>query len=459
MRSSFFVSLLVLGTIVAATSTAHAIPAFARRYGTSCQTCHIAFPKLTPFGEAFRRNGFAFPGQDEEFVKQDQIPLGQEAYRQMFPNAVWPGVLPASPPLAVGFNGAATIHPNKSSSSAQADNGAVVTLQNLIAEAHLWAGGAFSEHIAYYGEVTFADGGTDIEHAELHFNDLGLSPHLVNLYVGRGVPSLTSFAPHSSYIADTILPALSVAALYGADPGSTFSTLGQYNLVELNGMYRGRFIYSVGANDGANVDTRTSQNVTAHVGFKVGGMRLDGENATGTTGNPLKPWEETALTVDMFGTRSASHFANAVDATMFQDDLTYVLGGHLRGTVGSFELDSGLFQEWHNHATDTGTGVKALTQYDELSYVVFPWLVPAVRMEYVSLLPDGGARLNDVLFIAGAACLIRPNLKVTLTGLIEHANAAPTAGGWSLGSDGFANPAAGAVTEFEAIQVGLSFAL
>ena len=459
MRSSFFVSLLVIGTVVGATSTAEAIPAFARRYGTSCQTCHIAFPKLTPFGEAFRRNGFAFPGQDEEFVKQDQVPLGQEAYRQMFPNAVWPGTLAASSPLAIGFNGAVTIHPNKSSSSAQADNGAIVTLQNLAEEAHLWAGGAFSEHIAYYGEVTFADGGTDIEHAELHFNDLGLSPHLVNLYVGRGVPSLTSFGAHSSYIADTILPALAVTALYGADPDNSFSTLGQYNLVELNGMYRGRLIYSVGANSGANLDTRTSGNVTAHVGFKVGGMRLDGENATGGTGNPLKPWEETALTVDVFGTRSASHFANAVDPTMFQDDLTYVLGGHLRGTVGSLELNSGLFQEWHNDATDARVGVKAFTQYDELSYVVFPWLVPSVRMEYVSLLPDGGTRLNDVVFIAGAACLIRPNLKVTLTGLVEHSNGAPTAAGWSLGSDGLAAPIAGAVTEFEAIQVGLSYAL
>jgi hypothetical protein len=458
-NSSFFAALLVIGIVVGASSTAQAIPAFARRYGTSCQTCHIVFPKLTPFGEAFRRNGFKFPGQEEDYVKQEQIPLGQEAYKQMFPDAVWPGTLPASPPLAIGFNGTAVVHPSKTSSSAQADNGSVFTLQNLAAEAHLWAGGGFSEHIAYYGEVTFADGGTDIEHAELHFNDLGLSPHLVNFFVGRGVPSLTSFAPHSSYLADTILPALAVTALYGASPDSSFSTLGQYNLVELNGMYRGRFIYSVGVNDGANVDTRTSNNVTAHLGFKLGGMRLDGENATGATGDSLKPWQETALTVDAFGIRSASHFANATDATMFQDDLTYVLGGHLRGTVGSFELDSGLFQEWHNHATDTNIGVKALVQYDELSYVVFPWLVPAVRMEYVSLLPDGATRLNDVLFIAGATCLIRPNLKATVTGLVEHSNGAPTAGGWSLGSDGFAAPTAGAVTEFEAIEVGLVYAM
>jgi hypothetical protein len=457
--SPSFASLLIIGTIVGAASKAQAIPAFARRYGTSCQTCHVAFPKLTPFGEAFRRNGFKFPGQDEEFVKQDQVPLGQEAYKQMFPNTVWPGTLAASPPIAVGFNGSAVVHPTKSSSSATADNGAVFSLQNLAAEAHLWTGGAFSEHISYYGEVTFADGGTDIEHAELHFNDLGLSPHLVNLYVGRGVPSLTSFAAHSSFIADSILPALSVTALYGASPDTSFSTLGQYNLVEVNGMYRGRLIYSVGVNDGANVDTRTSKNVTGHLGFKVGGMRLDGENATGATGDPLKPWEETAVTVDVFGTRSASHFVNATDATMFQDDLTYVFGGHVRGTVGSFELNSGLFQERHNHATDMGVGVKALTQYDELSYVVFPWFVPAVRLEYVSLAPEGGAQLNDVLFIAGASFLIRPNLKATLTGLIEHSNGAPTAAGWSLGWDGVAAPTAGAVTEFEAIQVGLAYAL
>src|ERR1700690_1001944 len=115
MRSVLLGSLLIVGVVLGATSTAEAIPAFARRYGTSCQTCHVAFPKLTPFGEAFRRNGFKFPGRDEEFVKQDQIPLGQDAYREVFPNAVWPGTLSASAPLAVGFNGAVTIHPSKSS--------------------------------------------------------------------------------------------------------------------------------------------------------------------------------------------------------------------------------------------------------------------------------------------------------------------------------------------------------
>jgi hypothetical protein len=453
MRSFLVQALVVSVALLVSASAAQAVPAFARKYGTSCQTCHIVYPKLTPFGEAFRRNGFKFPGKDEDFIKQEIIPLGQEAYREVFPDAVWPGILPASPPLALGFNGAVVGHPSKSSAAAKADNGAGISLQNLVAEGHLWAAGSFSEHIAYFAELTFADGGVELEHAELHFNDLLGSPHLVNIYAGRGASTLTSFGAHSSYLADTIMPGLSVTALYGATSDS-FNTMGQYDLVEVNGMVHGRFIYSVGTNAGANVDVRKAENVYGHVGFKLGGMRLDGEGAPAL--DPKKPWAETALTIDAYGYRSASRFTNSAMPPTNQDDLTYVAGGHLRGTVGSFEINSGLSQEWHNHATADGRKVEALAHYDELSYVVFPWLVPAVRLEYVSLLPSGGERIGDLKILVGAAALIRPNLKLTLVGQIEHANGAPE-GGWApLG--GFAAPMMGSVTELESIQLGVAFA-
>jgi hypothetical protein len=139
------------------------------------------------------------------------------------------------------------------------------------------------------------------------------------------------------------------------------------------------------------------------------------------------------------------------------DDLTYVVGGHARATAGSFELDSGVYNEWHNHATDTGTGVKALAQYDELSYIVYPWFVPAVRLEYLGLSPDGGTRISDLRVMLGAAFLIRPNLKTTLVGLVEHANGAP-AGTWAA-AGGFEAPAVGSTaTDLEQINVGLAYA-
>ena len=101
------------------------------------------------------------------------------------------------------------------------------------------------------------------------------------------------------------MPGLSTTALYGATSDS-FNLVDQYNLIEVNGMVKGRFIYSIGINSGANLDVRNTENVYAHVGFKLGGMRLDGEGDTG--GNPNKPWAENALTVDAYGYRSASHF-------------------------------------------------------------------------------------------------------------------------------------------------------
>ena len=114
-------ALLMIAALVSIARPAAAIPAFARKYGTSCGTCHTIYPKLNPFGEAFRHNGFRFPGVDSDVVKQEPIPLGQDAYKKTFPHSVWPGTLPSSIPLGIGFNGQATFHPDRYSSAAQAE--------------------------------------------------------------------------------------------------------------------------------------------------------------------------------------------------------------------------------------------------------------------------------------------------------------------------------------------------
>ncbi|MFQ5748333.1 MAG: hypothetical protein ACE5H3_02615 [Planctomycetota bacterium] len=40
-------------------------PEFARKYGISCSTCHLAVPRLNDFGRRFRANGFQMPGTIE----------------------------------------------------------------------------------------------------------------------------------------------------------------------------------------------------------------------------------------------------------------------------------------------------------------------------------------------------------------------------------------------------------
>lgn len=61
---------LVALTVLAVTSSASATPAFARRYRTSCSTCHgWSFPYLNGWGTRFRDNGYQYPEGAEDSAR------------------------------------------------------------------------------------------------------------------------------------------------------------------------------------------------------------------------------------------------------------------------------------------------------------------------------------------------------------------------------------------------------
>src|SRR6267142_717301 len=415
---------IAAATLLALSSLpAHAIPAFARKYGTSCTTCHTVFPKLAPFGEAFRRNGFRFPGVDSDYIKQETITLRRSTSGDT-------ATLPAQVPLALGFNGDTVFHPVKDSSGAKADNGAAIVEADTIAEAHLWAGGSFSERTTFFGELVAST------HGEVS-------------------------------VEDALVPATSVTALTGATSDS-WNIGGHFNGLEVTGvLVSGRVDYSVGWNAGSNHDTRTAEDVYGHVGVKFGGMRLDGENGSGKAANADRPWEETAITLDAFAyhSRSTVTFPGAIagDPEIVQQNSANTVGGAIRAQWGSLELDSGLYYEKHSHAQSDGSSATALAQYDELSYVVVPWLVPAVRFEYTRLTPSsacgggGGAcpQVKDARLIPGIALLPYPNLKFTIAALLESASGVPP-GGW--GSSGGSSDGATSGVEFQNVTVSAAFA-
>src|SRR6202051_152280 len=55
----------VLGIFLSTCSPASALPAFARKYGMPCSSCHEAWPKLSPFGQQFKDNGYQM-GNDRD---------------------------------------------------------------------------------------------------------------------------------------------------------------------------------------------------------------------------------------------------------------------------------------------------------------------------------------------------------------------------------------------------------
>jgi hypothetical protein len=80
---SLFYAVFVLAAVLVDCHPAKAIPAFARKYGMPCSSCHEAWPKLSPFGQQFKDNGYQM-GNDRD------APIFQQA-------AYWPIALRITP--------------------------------------------------------------------------------------------------------------------------------------------------------------------------------------------------------------------------------------------------------------------------------------------------------------------------------------------------------------------------
>ena len=61
MRKPIISSMFMAVVFVFISTSADAIPAFARKYDAKCSACHLAFPQLNSAGRKFKEAGYAFP--------------------------------------------------------------------------------------------------------------------------------------------------------------------------------------------------------------------------------------------------------------------------------------------------------------------------------------------------------------------------------------------------------------
>ncbi|MFQ5587169.1 MAG: hypothetical protein ACE5GF_10190, partial [Thermodesulfobacteriota bacterium] len=183
--SQFISVVIITGTLLLSLSQqADAIPAFARKYQTSCMTCHSTFPKLNTFGETFRRNGYQIPDVDARYVKEKPVKLGAPAWKEVWPDGVWPGKLPGIPPLSL-----------MARSLYRYDEGEQVRHDFAFPdEIELLSGGTLGEDISFYGSIALVEddefGG--VERLFLQFDNLfaaKLLPRLINVKVGQFEPA------------------------------------------------------------------------------------------------------------------------------------------------------------------------------------------------------------------------------------------------------------------------------
>src|SRR6266536_2646921 len=176
---SWAVGLLILAVAFVVVPYSHAIPPFARQYGTSCSTCHIDFPKLNDFGKAFKDAGFKFPKDDENFIKVPPVMLGAPAQKEPFPNTIWPGVIQGMPPI--GFRYATffqVLSRNRNAFSPPSQDAPGIPLTDFQnGTLSIFMAGNFGSGIAYWIDDDIAAGGSGAEggmgDAYLKFVDIG----------------------------------------------------------------------------------------------------------------------------------------------------------------------------------------------------------------------------------------------------------------------------------------------
>jgi hypothetical protein len=424
-----------------APAPAAAIPAFARKYGTSCQTCHSVFPKLNAFGEAFRLNGLRMPKETEAMLREKPVSLGAPAYRRLWPKAVWPGSIPGNLPLAVNVQFADV------TSSTTAGH-AVKNDFQFPQEANLFAGGTLGDRISYFSELTFEDspdGSVDaqIEHASIAF-DSPIGPlNLLHIRLGKLAPILDDGFHEMWLMTDAAIDPLFAYNPIGLRGGAGLAEDISPTPIDLPAMVRGieaygiirhRLLYVAGIANGiastseGRFDANNAKDYYARVDYKFGGMGLDGFTGSEAV-IPEHNWRDNSVRVGTFvyrGNASGTGFPFTLDdgasvsledrrfvrtgvfASVFARDLN-VFGVYMRGsdTIDRFDSAGALAGTIEPHFD---------AWFIEADYVFYPWPWLFGAFRYQTLAP-GDPNVPELrTAVANVSALIRANVK----GLLEY---------------------------------------
>jgi hypothetical protein len=371
------------------TRNANAIPAFARKYKTSCVLCHSPFPRLTAMGDAFRLNGYKLPQADEIYVKEQPVSMGAEAYKEVFPEAIWPSTIPGIPPLAIRAVGDVNYHPFGSQTNRDEFN--------FPAEVSLLGAGSFGQDFAFFAQLEFEkeeDSTTTTPLAWLMWQNLfsGLiGEHHFNLKagnVGRQTIALPDTRNENSF---TIEDYLYVTELdLDNEPGFQADGYGRH------------WRYGVGIveTDSENSD----KDFYGAVAFKIGGLGYDGSGAKSEAGGvgttPSGYWRDDSVLFGGFAYRS--HIG--VNADPYDR-----IGGDVRVNYKDFSVAGGYI-----HGSNDQTEENKNIWFGEAYYFVFPWMVPYLRYENLSV--TNVDNMDQARFIVGSTMVIRANIRVNVEG-------------------------------------------
>ncbi|MBI3871541.1 MAG: hypothetical protein HY304_00500 [candidate division Zixibacteria bacterium] len=406
----------------------HAIPAFARKYQTSCQTCHIAIPKRNAFGEAFRRNGYVMPKGDVQLVKEEPVSLGAEAWKELWPNAIWPGLLPAHFPLAALVHQRVTYEPRN-------PKGQRVGF-DMPHELELLFGTSFGTELGVFGSWVIYDEGeneTALEKFFFQFNDVVGPKDAVNVKVGLLEPGITSGYMEANSL--TLDRPITIDYRATGDWSPADVQAG----IELNGILGSRFEYAAGVvnGEGKTTPSKDRKDVFARVAFKTGGLGLDGKGAEAEL-KQADNWRDDAVTIGVYAytghvAKSEATTSQVIETTGSGGDPTKFniastrtttewdhnfdrFGFDLRAGYNRFELTGGLIAGTDENPFGDKKELKHTAFFGEIDWLAYPWLIPIFRVNRARSELKDDERDKYWEFHPNLTILYRANIRMTIEG-------------------------------------------
>lgn len=375
-----------------------AIPSFARKYQTSCVTCHTIYPQLNAFGEAFRINGYQFPVDDEEVTKEKLVPLGAEANKKVFPNAVWPNSIPSAMPISLrGLSGF----------QISTEDGAT-TSQFVLPSLQVLAAGTFGKDISIWaGATLFNDGMVgNIDNFFVKFDNIltdWLPEKALYIRVGQFIPELVPFASHhrgvtmSPYAMNTYNPEMGTTFEAGHSHGAAahFGIEGFQVGAEASGVIASRLRYVAGFINGSGIedDPNSSRDFYGRLAYKIGGLAYDGTSKDSIYNN-----EETSFSLGVFGYKGVGTGKDTIDFNFSR------FGSDINFSYKKFTLIGGVIIG--NLSTNDSLNYNLL--FCEANYMFYPWLMGLLRYEEAKV---KGFEKPIKQFVVHSSALIVANIK------------------------------------------------
>jgi hypothetical protein len=461
VNRNFAILVLVVGVIaslwISQTPRASAIPAFSRKYQTSCTTCHSMFPQLNDFGVAFKQNGFKFPKDDESFVKEPPVLLGAPAQKEVFPEAVYPGEIPGNIPISFRYSGNFTWNA-KQPQPVQATMFLPQTDMFVPNTFTIIGAGSFGPNLAFWIDNDVSTGGTGagggLGDGYLRYNDLGRIFHLpknwLNVRFGQFELDLPFTQARSIY--PSVYDVYSQIAVGLAPPCGTGVTICQtannpfvfgtpQRGVEFGGYpNNGNTTWSVAVIDGTNsaygqgppLFARNTKDVYVRVSQKFNLERDPESRHAVQAAGPTGPHDHTSIRIGGFYYHgdNQTNFGGAQYGLLgttygtFNEPF-YRAGGDIRFKYQS-KLEIyflGMVGHDNNHIVDTVT--QTITNAPAVTYTggfagsnvwVFPWLMPYMRYDFVNSPTDFANGVSQYRtrnrYSPGIQVLVRANIKV-----------------------------------------------